>query len=67
MGIGEKNNQVRLKKMIWLVRLSIIITMTELVTADADSIKNLPATNNNGDIIEFVEISHWTNGLNKYG
>ncbi len=41
--------------------------MTELVTADADSIKNLPATNNNGDIIEFIEISHWTNGLNKYG
>jgi len=54
MGIGDKNNQGRLKKMILLVGLSIV-TLVELVAADADSIKILPARNHNGDTIEFIK------------
>ncbi len=50
IGIGEKNKQVRLKKII-LIAGSFILRLTALVAADADEIKNLPAINQNGDTL----------------
>jgi len=51
----------KLKKMIWLVGLSIIT-----VAADADAINILPAINNKGDIVKYIKISQLTYGLDKY-
>jgi len=65
-GIGEKNNQARLKKMI-LIAGSFILRLTALVAADADEIKNLPAINQNGDTIKYIfKLVHETGEFDKY-
>ena len=65
-GIGEKNNQARLKKMI-LIAGSFILRLTALVAADADEIKNLPAINQNGDTITYIfKLVHETGEFDKY-